>query len=123
MEYCAGGAISDLMEICERCLTEDQICVVMRMALSGLAYLHECGKIHRDIKAGNILCTSTGACKLADFGVAGELTASLAKKRTVIGTPHWMAPEVLLDDEYNEKADIWSLGVSIPLTLLHYLCR
>jgi serine/threonine protein kinase len=71
-----------------------------------------------DIKSGNILVTSDGDCKLADFGVSAELTASINKRKTVIGTPYWMAPEVLQSSEYDQKADIWSLGVSFHLSLV-----
>lgn len=112
MEYCAGGSICDLMAICERTLQEDQIAAVMKQSLQGLEYLHSQHKIHRDIKAGNILLTSDGDCKLADFGVSAELTNTMAKRKTVIGTPYWMAPEVLQSTEYDGKADIWSLAIT-----------
>lgn len=112
MEYCAGGSICDLMAICERTLQEDQIAVVVKQALMGLEYLHSQHKIHRDIKAGNILLTADGDCKLADFGVSAELTNTMAKRKTVIGTPYWMAPEVLQSTEYDGKADIWSLAIT-----------
>jgi serine/threonine protein kinase len=112
MEYCGGGSICDLMAICERTLQEEQIAVVIKQALQGLDYLHSQHKIHRDIKAGNILLNSDGDCKLADFGVSAELTNTLAKRKTVIGTPYWMAPEVLQSTEYDGKADIWSLAIT-----------
>lgn len=112
MEYCVAGSICDLMAICEKTLTEEQIAIVLRMALHGLAYLHNAKKIHRDIKSGNILLNHEGDCKLADFGVSAELTSTLAKRKTVIGTPYWMAPEVLQSAEYNGKADIWSLAIT-----------
>ena len=86
--------------------------LVCLRCLAGLAYLHGQGKIHRDIKGGNILSDSHGMMKLADFGVSGNLDKTLGKHRTVIGTPHWMAPEVLMSDDYNELADIWSLGIT-----------
>lgn len=112
MEYCGAGSVCDLMQICERVLTEAQIAAVMRQSLLGLEYLHSTKKIHRDIKSGNILLTNDGECKLADFGVSAELTTTFAKRKTVIGTPYWMAPEVLQSAEYDGKADIWSLGIT-----------
>jgi len=112
MEYCGAGSLCDLMAICERTLTEDQIASVMKQSLYGLHYLHNAKKIHRDIKSGNILLTHEGDCKLADFGVSAELTTTMAKRKTVIGTPYWMAPEVLQSAEYNGKADIWSLAIT-----------
>mmetsp|Transcript_3879 Transcript_3879/g.5196 ORF Transcript_3879/g.5196 Transcript_3879/m.5196 type:complete len:498 (+) Transcript_3879:73-1566(+) len=114
MEYCGAGAICDLMAICERTLDEKQIAIVMKHSLLGLEYLHKRKKIHRDIKAANILLNHEGDCKLADFGVSKELTNTLAKSKTVIGTPYWMAPEVFTEKRtgYDAKADIWSLGIT-----------
>jgi len=112
MEYCGAGSICDLMAICEKTLDEEQIAVIMKASLEGLDYLHKCKKIHRDIKSGNILLTTEGDCKLADFGVSAELTSTMSKRKTVIGTPYWMAPEVLQSSEYDGKADIWSLAIT-----------
>ena len=112
MEYCAGGSLGDLMQLADRCLSEREIAAVMKMSLLGLSYLHGTGRIHRDIKACNLLLSHTGMIKLADFGVSGQLDRTLGRKLTVIGTPHWMAPEVLLSDEYDCKADVWSLGIT-----------
>jgi len=114
MEYCGAGAICDLMAICETTLDENQIAVVMKHSLLGLQYLHKKKKIHRDIKAANILLNHAGDCKLADFGVSKELANTLAKSKTVIGTPYWMAPEVFTEKKtgYDAKADIWSLGIT-----------
>merc|ERR1712127_218465 len=101
------------MTICDRTLAEAEIASVARMALMGLEYLHVDRKIHRDIKCGNILISKDGVCKLADFGVSAQLNNTYSKRRTVIGSPFWMAPEVLdTASAYNSKADIWSLAIA-----------
>jgi serine/threonine kinase 3 len=113
MEHCNVGSLCDLMAITDRTLTEEQIAAVLHMSLLGLEYLHVQRKIHRDIKCGNILVSKEGVCKLADFGVSAQLTHTCSKRRTVIGTPYWMAPEVLdTSAEYDGKADIWSLAIT-----------
>ena len=95
MEYCGAGSVADLMAIAGCTLTEREMAEVLAATLKGLEYLHAHKLIHRDLKAGNILLTEDGAAKLADFGVSAQLSSTISKRRTVIGTPYWMSPEVI----------------------------
>ncbi|XP_052401855.1 STE20-like kinase b isoform X2 [Carassius gibelio] len=118
IEFCAGGAIDAVMLELERPLTEPQIRVVCKQTLDALQYLHDNKVIHRDLKAGNILLTLDGDVKLADFGVSAKNTKTIQRRDSFIGTPYWMAPEVVMcetskDRPYDYKADIWSLGITL----------
>ncbi|XP_039620807.1 serine/threonine-protein kinase TAO2 isoform X2 [Polypterus senegalus] len=110
MEYCLGSA-SDLLEVHKKPLQEVEIAAITHGALQGLAYLHSHNMIHRDVKAGNILLTEPGQVKLGDFGSA----SIVAPANSFVGTPYWMAPEVILamdEGQYDGKVDVWSLGIT-----------
>mmetsp|Transcript_52717 Transcript_52717/g.151972 ORF Transcript_52717/g.151972 Transcript_52717/m.151972 type:complete len:498 (-) Transcript_52717:136-1629(-) len=114
MELCEHGSVSDIMRHrLNGALRESEIRVIVREVLMGLKYLHDDKKIHRDVKAGNILLTKQFSPKLADFGISCELQNTCAKRQTMIGSPYWMAPEVIQAGfGYNSGADIWSLGIT-----------
>ncbi|XP_076294432.1 MAP4K3-like protein hppy isoform X3 [Lasioglossum baleicum] len=114
MEYCGGGSLQDIYHITGP-LSEIQIAYMCRETLLGLAYLHSMGKMHRDIKSANILLTEAGDVKLADFGVSAQITATINKRKSFIGTPYWMAPEVAAVERkggYNQLCDIWACGIT-----------
>jgi len=101
------GTIEDLK------MTEPQIAYSCKQSLKALRYIHSLHRIHRDIKSDNILLSMDGAVKLADFGYAAQLTQKQQKRNTVVGTPYWMAPELIRGHDYGIKVDIWSLGIML----------
>ncbi|XP_014247613.1 mitogen-activated protein kinase kinase kinase kinase 5 isoform X2 [Cimex lectularius] len=114
MEYCGGGSLQDIYHATGP-LSELQIAYMCKETLHGLAYLHTMGKMHRDIKGANILLTVNGDVKLADFGVSAQITATMTKRKSFIGTPYWMAPEVAAVERkggYNHLCDIWAVGIT-----------
>ena len=111
MELCAAKSLQAVMKSFKRGLTEAELACTLQQTVKALAYVHAHKRIHRDIKSGNLLLQQDGRIKLCDFGVAGELTSE-AKRHTMIGSPYWMAPEVIDDAGHDQKADIWSLGIT-----------
>ncbi|XP_075457096.1 serine/threonine-protein kinase 10 isoform X2 [Ascaphus truei] len=118
IEFCQGGAVDAIMLELDRGLTEPQIRAICRQMLEAMVYLHSMKIIHRDLKAGNVLLTQDGDIKLADFGVSAKNVKTLQRRDSFIGTPYWMAPEVVMcetmkDAPYDYNADIWSLGITL----------
>lgn len=108
MEYCHHGSIGDILYLRKKPFNEKEIAIIIKDSLRGLDYLHSKELIHRDIKSDNILMNDRGECKLSDLGVAG-----IGNKSTIIGTPVYVAPEIVINDGYYDcKVDIWSLGIT-----------
>uniref|UniRef100_A0A8D8PS03 non-specific serine/threonine protein kinase n=2 Tax=Cacopsylla melanoneura TaxID=428564 RepID=A0A8D8PS03_9HEMI len=118
MEYCGAGSVTDLVKSTKgQSLKEEWIAFICREILRGLKYLHENKVIHRDIKGQNVLLTDNAEVKLVDFGVSAQLDRTIGRRNTFIGTPYWMAPEVIACDEnpdatYDNRSDLWSLGIT-----------
>ncbi|XP_053328652.1 nik-related protein kinase [Spea bombifrons] len=118
MEYCGAGSVTDLVKKTKgNCFKEDWIAYICREILRGLAHLHAHHVIHRDIKGQNVLLTENAEVKLVDFGVSAQLDRTIGRRNTFIGTPYWMAPEVIACDEnpdstYDYRSDLWSLGIT-----------
>ncbi|XP_069672444.1 myosin-IIIb-like isoform X3 [Periplaneta americana] len=135
MELCTGGSVTDLVQGLKRRnerLTEDQIAYILRETVEALIYLHSNHCMHRDVKGHNILLTEDARVKLVDFGVSSHLAVTLGRRNTSVGTPYWMAPEVIaceqqLDSSYDSRCDVWSVGITAielaegdpPLSDLH----
>lgn len=117
MEYMEGGSLTDIIENSpasssgQSPLTEPQIAYIVRETCQGLKFLHDKHIIHRDIKSDNVLLDTRGRVKITDFGFCAKLTDKRSKRATMVGTPYWMAPEVVKQREYDEKVDVWSLGI------------
>ncbi|XP_066603378.1 myosin-IIIb-like isoform X2 [Prorops nasuta] len=135
MELCTGGSVTDLVQGLKKRgtrLSDNQIAYILRETVDALIYLHGNHCMHRDVKGHNILLTEDARVKLVDFGVSSHLAETLARKNTSVGTPYWMAPEVIaceqqLDSSYDSRCDVWSVGITAielaegdpPLSELH----
>jgi serine/threonine-protein kinase 24/25/MST4 len=113
MEYADGGSVLNVVQKQKHGLEEKYIAVIVKEVIAGLCFLNAEHKIHRDIKAANILLTKDGRVKLADFGASRQLTDTMTRCSTFVGSPYWMAPEVMTQNSYDGQADIWSLGITV----------
>eukprot|EP01121_Diplochlamys_sp_Union-15-3_P012438 TRINITY_DN3720_c0_g1_i4.p1 TRINITY_DN3720_c0_g1~~TRINITY_DN3720_c0_g1_i4.p1 ORF type:complete len:276 (-),score=58.45 TRINITY_DN3720_c0_g1_i4:92-919(-) len=112
MEYLNCGSLADMLDRIEGNLSEKQITLILYKVVQGIKYLHKISRIHRDIKAANLLVNSSGDVKLTDFGISAQIVSADSVRNTSIGSPYWMAPEIIEEKGHNNKVDIWSLGIT-----------
>ncbi|KAJ1473706.1 kinase-like domain-containing protein, partial [Baffinella frigidus] len=114
MEYMDGGSITNLLQAYQTKkleLSEAEMAGFLKGSLGAIAFLHSLARIHRDIKSDNVLVNSRGEVKMADFGFCVQLTQEKTQRHSMVGTPYWMAPELVRGMKYDQKVDIWSLGI------------
>merc|ERR1711902_182581 len=109
MGYLEGGSLTDIVTSLH--LSEEQMATVCRQVLEALTYLHSQGVIHRDIKSDSILLSADGRVKLSDFGFCAQVSSEVPRRKSLVGTPYWMSPEVISRIPYGTEVDIWSLGI------------
>lgn len=113
LEYLEGGSLTDIVTNAKTSMNEQQIATVCVQCLQALAFLHAEGIIHRDIKSDSILMASDGSVKLSDFGFCAQVSPQVPKRRSLVGTPYWLSPEIISRQSYGPEVDIWSMGIMV----------
>mmetsp|Transcript_43142 Transcript_43142/g.84357 ORF Transcript_43142/g.84357 Transcript_43142/m.84357 type:complete len:270 (+) Transcript_43142:1-810(+) len=116
MEYMDGGSLTNLVQALQQRRTdmaEGEMGAFAKASLEAMAFLHSLGRVHRDIKSDNILVNTRGEVKIADFGFCVQLTQEKDMRHSMVGTPYWMAPELVRGHKYDQKVDVWSLGIML----------